>query len=213
LLCWAPGAVAQTLYVSDELSVALRSGASTQHRILAFITSGTALDVVGSSEDGEFYQVTADGKEGWVKAEYVMQSPSARAQLPTLNQRIDELKAALKNEKTTLAELRDNIRALEANTRALEKERDSLNNNLETIKQVAAHPVAIAQQNQQLQAELSNTSQALALEQAENAVLRDRNIKEWFVVGGGVALASVFFGLIIPNIRWRRKRDSWGGGF
>jgi len=205
-------ATAETLYISDELKVALRSGASTQHRIISFLTSGAELSVLETSVDGDFYRVNVDGKEGWVKAEYVMKSASARAQLPVLNKRIDVLKADIRSEKATTAELSARIKQLEEDKRALEKTRDGINDSLENLKQVAAKPFAIAQQNKELEAELAKIGNELAFLQNENAFLRDRNIKEWFMIGGGVSLASLFFGLIIPNIRWRRKRDSWGGG-
>ena len=45
---------------------------------------------------------------------------------------------------------------------------------------------------------------------SENEELRDDSLKEWFLIGGGVSLFSLFAGLVIPNFRWRKKRDSWG---
>jgi SH3 domain protein len=206
-------AAAETLYVSDELTVPIRSGATTQHRILGFLGSGTALDVQETSDDGEFYRVNAAGKEGWVKAEFSMKSPSARSQLPRLNQRIESLKADIKQEKATIAELNAKIRQLEADSRSLEKNRDGLSDSLEKLKQVAARPVAIAQQNKELEQQLNKVTSELTVLQEENEHLGDRNIKEWFLIGGGVSLASLLFGLVIPNIKWRRKRDSWGSGF
>ena len=204
---------AETLYVSDELSVPIRSGATTQHRILGFLTSGTVLDVQETSDDGEFHRVKAAGKEGWVKAEYSMKSPSARSQLARLNQRIESLKDDIKQEKNTIAELNERIKQFEADNRTLEKNRDGLSDSLEKLKQVAARPVAIAQQNKELEQQLSRVTSELNLLQEEREHLLDRSIKEWFLIGGGVALASLLFGLVIPNIKWRRKRDSWGSGF
>ncbi len=52
-------------YVSDELKIPLRSGASNKHRIIKFLRSGTALTVL-SNED-KFTEVEMrDGKSGWV---------------------------------------------------------------------------------------------------------------------------------------------------
>jgi SH3 domain protein len=206
-------ASAETLYVSDELTIPIRSGATMQHRILGFLTSGTSLDVQETSDDGDYYRVNAAGKEGWVKAEFAMKSPSARSQLPGLYKRIEALKADIGEGKSTIKDLNARIKQLEDDTRALEKNRDGLADSLDDLKQVAARPVAIAQHNKELEQNLNKVSNELTLVQAENEHLRDRNIKEWFMIGGGVSLASLFFGLIIPNFKWRRKRDSWGGGF
>ena len=47
---------------------------------------------------------------------------------------------------------------------------------------------------------------------SENAQLNDNSPKKWFIIGAAVALGSLVLGMIIPNIRWRKK-DSWGGSF
>ena len=58
---------AKVLYVSDELKVPMRSGASNGHRIVKFLVSGAALTVIEVSEDGNFTHVEASGgKTGWV---------------------------------------------------------------------------------------------------------------------------------------------------
>ena len=49
-----------TGYISDQLSVAMRSGASNQHRILKFLSSGAAVKVLETSEDGKYKLVEID---------------------------------------------------------------------------------------------------------------------------------------------------------
>ncbi len=205
-------ASAETLYVSDELTVPLRSGATMQHRIISFLPSGTALEVLEASDDGNYQHVQADDKDGWVKTEQLMKSPSARAQLVTLNKRIETLKSDLKQSVGDISELNARIKQLESDNRTLEKDRDAIATQLTELKQLASRPVAIAQQNKNLETKLAAIKTEFTAVQAENTQLRDRSIKEWFVIGGGVTLISLFLGLIIPSIKWR-KRDSWGGGF
>ena len=45
----------------------------------------------------------------------------------------------------------------------------------------------------------------------ENRELENDSDQKWFMIGAGVTLVSLFIGLIIPNIRWRKK-DSWSSG-
>jgi SH3 domain protein len=205
-------ASAETMYVSDELTVPMRSGTSEQYRIISFLPSGTALDVLEPSPDGSYQHVKAGDADGWVKTDQLMKTPAARAQLVSLNERIDSLKAQLKQSGGSIAELNAQIKQLEDDKRALGKNRDDLAASLNDLKQVAAHPAAIAQQNQTLEDKLTSLNEEFNTVQAENTQLRDRSIKEWFMIGGGVSLISLFLGLIIPSIKWR-KRDSWGGGF
>lgn len=203
---------AETLYVSDELTIPLRSGATMQHRIISFLPSGAALEVLGASDDGNYQHVKVDDKDGWVKTEHLMKSPSARVQLVTLNKRIDTLKSELKQSTGTISDLNARIKQLDNDNLTLEKDRDAIAAQLAELKQLASRPVAIAQQNKNLEDKLAAIKTEFAVVQAENEHLRDRSIKEWFVIGGGVTLISLFLGLIIPSIKWR-KRDSWGGGF
>jgi SH3 domain protein len=205
-------ASAETMYVSDELTIPMRSGTSDQYRIVSFLPSGTALEVLEPSPDGSYQHVKVDDKDGWVKTEQLMKAPAARAQLVTLNQRIESLKAQLKQSGGSIAELNAQIKQLENDKSALEKSRDDMATSLNHLKQVAANPAAIAQQNKALEDKLASLDAEFSAVQAENAHLRNRDIKEWFMIGGGVSLLSLFFGLIIPNIKWR-KRDSWSGGF
>jgi len=205
-------ASAETMYVSDELTIPLRSGASPQYRIISFLPSGTALEVLEPGPDGNYQHVKVDDKDGWVKTDQLMKTPAARDQLVTLNQRIENLKSQLKQSGSSIAELKAQIKQLENDKRSLEKNRDELTASLNQLKQVAAQPVAIAQKNKTLEEQLASLKTEFSAVQMENSHLRNRNIKEWFMIGGGVSLISLFFGLIIPNIKWR-KRDSWSGGF
>lgn len=205
-------ASAETMYVSDELTVPMRSGTSDQYRIVSFLPSGAALEVLEPSPDGSYQHVKTGDKDGWVKTEQLMKAPAARDQLVTLNQRIESLKAQLKQSGNSIAGLNTQIKQLENDKRALEKNRDDLNASLNQLKQVAAHPVEIAQKNRALEDKLAGLNAEYSAVQTENEHLRNRDLKEWFMIGGGVSLISLFFGLIIPNIKWR-KRDSWSGGF
>lgn len=218
LLCILPviagPAIAETAYVSDELKVALRSGDTRQHRIVQFITSGAKLDVVETNDAGTYKKVvTASGKEGWVAVENLMSSASARSRMPGLNQRIASLKSDIKQQKNTISELNATIKDLQNQNKKLDSYGQNKNKELEDLAKATARPALLAKQNQKLTIDLEKTNRELDLALAENASLGDSNIKEWFMIGAGVSLISLFFGLIIPNFKWRRKTDSWGGGF
>lgn len=42
-------------YVSDELTIPMRTGPTTSHKILKFLTSGTMVDVLDVSDDKKGY--------------------------------------------------------------------------------------------------------------------------------------------------------------
>ncbi len=209
----APVAQAETLYVSDELKIAMRSGATSGHRIVKFIPSGTRLKVLGESDDGKFKQVEIEGgKQGWVEVANLSSSTSARSRLPGLNRKIGSLNDRLKDSQAEVRELKQQLSAAENRGSKLDAFGKQKTDELEALRERVARPLQLAQQKEQLQDELKRVQGRLDMALAENADLRDSSIKEWFMIGGGVSLLSLFAGLIIPSIRWRKK-DSWSNNF
>jgi SH3 domain protein len=202
---------ATTLYVSDELSIPLRTGGSNQYRILKFLQSGAALNVLETDEASGYSRVeTADGKEGWVETAKLMQEKSARDRIIYINKKMEQIKASEGDLKKSIADLEGQRNDLKQQNADLNRKYRALEDELEKLKKTAAEPIMISRQNRTLEHELAQeraTSQAL---EQENLELKDRDIKDWFMIGAGVSLGSLFFGLIIPNFKWRRKRDSWG---
>jgi len=100
---------AKTSYVSDELKVPMRSGASNGHRILKFLRSGTALTVLSASDDNKFVEVKAGDKTGWIAAGDVMDVPSGRARLAFANKKSATMRQENKDLKKSIAELKSQI--------------------------------------------------------------------------------------------------------
>ncbi len=204
-------AVAKTSYVSDALKVPMRSGASSGHRIVKFVKSGTALTVLGASEDNKYIEVKiADGKTGWIAASDVMDIPSGRDRLVAANKKLSKLRQENKEMKSSVAGLKTEIRQLKNEKSGLQGERTNLSNSLNDLKITAANPLALSKKNRQLTRELNKAQSRAEMLDKDNQQLRSNIMQEWFMIGGGVSLGSLIIGLIITRINWRRKRDSWG---
>ena len=205
---------AKTAYISDEVNVAMRSGASNQHRILKFLKSGTAFTVLGNSDDEKYFEIElADGKTGWVATENVMDTPSARDRLVSANEKLGQLRQENKELKNTAAELRADVKKLKSEINTLQNERAKLSATLEDLKVTAANPLMLRQENMQLKASLSKAEANAAGLDKENQQLRNNVAQEWFIIGGAVSLGSLIVGLILTRINWKRKRGSWGDSY
>jgi len=204
---------AKTSYVSDELKVPMRSGASNGHRIVKFIKSGTALTVLGASNDNKFLEVEAAGKTGWVAASDVMDIPSGRDRLVSVTEKLSKSREMRKELKSTVAELKAEIRGLKKEKGGLLSERTNLSNSLDDLKITASNPLALAKKNKQLKKDLNKAEANAAMLEKDNQQLRSNVMQEWFVIGGAVAIGSLILGLLLTRINWRRKRDSWGDSF
>lgn len=204
--------LAETLYVSDELQVAMRSGDTTAHRIIKFIKSGTPLEVIDSNDDDSFKLVKIPGgKQGWVEAKNLSSQPAAREQIAGLSRKVDSLRKNLGEREAEIKQLKQSLREAESKNQKLEQTSKNKIDELADLQRIASRPVQLAREKQQLEIELGNAEQERDRALAENEQLADDSIKEWFMIGAGVTLVSLFIGLIIPSIRWRKK-DSWSSG-
>jgi len=205
---------AKTSYVSDELKVAMRSGATNGHRIIKFLKSGTALTVLGASDDNKFIEVKiADGKSGWIATENVMDVRSGRDRLVSVNKNLSKSRAQIKELKGTVAKLKSEVRALKKEKGGLANERTNLSNSLEDLKITASNPLALSRKNKQLKKDLNKAEASAAMLEKDNQRLRSNVMQEWFMIGGAVAIGSLILGIILTRINWRRKHDNWGDGF
>lgn len=206
--------MAKTAYVSDQLKIPMRSGATDGHRIVTFLRSGTMLTIIDTSGDDKYTQVeTASGKSGWVLSSDLMNSSSGRARLAISNKRLTEAKAELQKLKDSVGGLKAEIRQLKNEKGDLENKSTNLSNSLEDLKITAANPVALSKKNKQLKKELEKVRANETMLAEDNKQLRSSVMQEWFVIGGAVSIGSMIFGIILTRINWRRKRDSWGDSF
>ena len=200
-------ATAQTTrWVADDLEVAVRSGPSLKHKILRFIESGTPMTVLAQDDESGYSQVrTPDGIEGWMLTEQLMDRRGARERLERAEARIESLQASQQQSRGEIEALQARIRELEAEKATLQSTLEGAQAELSELRRVAAEPIAVAQENETLSRALAAEQQKVERLGAEVRVLKDRSLKEWFLIGAGVSLGSLFLGLIIPRIRWRRR--------
>ena len=201
----------ETRYVSDELSIPMRTGASSKHRIVYFPKSGTPLTVKETSEDGVYVHVTSPGgKEGWVESQYLMNQASARDRIVSVSKRLEKSRALEKELKQQVKELNAENRELTEQVKQFQREIKSQESSMEQLKRISANPVALANKNKSLEDQLSKVTSTNKLLAEENEHLKDASAKDWFILGAAVSLGSLLFGLLITRINWKRKRHSWG---
>lgn len=196
-------------YVTDELEITLRSGKSTKHQILRMIQSGTPVEVIEVDEESKYSKVkTPTGAIGWVISRYLENIPSARDRLAEAEKEIAKLKISNNRLNSDLGSVKQIKSKLSNDHKQLEKENRRLVQELTRIRQTAASAIAIDNENKDLKQKLKNLDREHQTLQQEAIALRDRTDRDWFMVGAGVVIIGIVIGLIIPNIRWRRK-SSW----
>ena len=192
-------AVGDVNYISDVLTVPLRSGASTKHRILhQGLPSGTKLTILATDEEAGFTQVrTSNGMEGWLRSQYLTGEPIARDKLADAKKRLQDLKAKIDKERKARSSLESESKVLAASNQTLDSKVQALSQELAELKVISADPineharnVELAKQNERLAGEVDELSQKIR--QLENNVQR-----EWLLYGGGLTLIGLLLGVAI----------------
>ena len=207
LLLVAFSAAAESQYVIDKVIITMRSGQSTQHKIIRHLPSNTKLEIL---EAGEKYSHVRgpDGKEGWVLNQYITPEPTAIIKLESAERKLAKFAA---DNKRLKAELKS-LGSKEAN---VSKERNDLNrvskkqaDELAHLRRVAAKPLKLENENQHIKKELLDLENEHTLLSQETQMLRDSSDQEWFLNGAGVIIVGIILGLIIPRLKVRKK-SSW----
>ncbi len=125
LTCGAQAAT--TRYVTDEFQITMRSGESSSHRIVRMLSSGTPVEVLSASSENGYSQVrTSDGKTGYVLSRQLMDTPSSRNRVATLEQQLKDLQTEPGQLGAKLATLQEENRQLTEANRQLQGVKNDL---------------------------------------------------------------------------------------
>ena len=198
--------LAQSGWVSDQFEIMLRTGPSTNNAIELMVDSGTELQIIGEDAEAGYTQVrTGGGTEGWVLSRYLMSQPSAREQLVTLSQQLTDATSDSSSMGSQLSSIRGEYEQATRQIRQLEQEKASLQSTLDEITQKAANTLAIDQQNQNLQQQLTDSEIKVSMLEQENDSLSGQSSRKWFIAGALVLIGGVLVGLILPRMKFQRR--------
>ena len=208
-LLFAAAAHSQTRYVTDNLSVELRRGPSTEYLILRSLEAGEMVEVLEQTGQGySRIRVPDQGTEGWILTRFLSSETSARDRLAVAER-------SLSNARSRVAELEQQVASLSAEmggTKAeLEQTRTShehMSQELSSIKTASASAIETRDQNEVLRQKLVDRERQVEQLTVENGVLAGRTSQSWFLVGAGVLFGGVVIGLIAPSLR-RKRRSDW----
>lgn len=210
LLSNAYNVFAETVYVTDTLKIEVRSGMSTQHKILTMLPSGSPLEVVNHNADTGYTAVQInENQTGYILTRYTKKQPTARWLLNDVKKNNAQLQSDLKTAQQTLTTLSASNKKNAQSNNTLAKEKIRLSNELAEIKQTAANAILLKQQRDQFQERLVNIERENEKLKRETQTLQDSANQDWFLYGGILAFFGIFFGLLIPKISWHKRTNSW----
>lgn len=197
----------QARYITDDLSIPMRSGVTLQHKIVKMLRSGTQVEVLEGNSDNT--KIRFQGIEGWVLTRFLENIPPAGIRLEQAEQKVATLELENTRLKAEIKAIGEQRGQTENTYQKLKDDNQYLRANFENLRQTAANVIDIAKQNEQLKKQLIEIERIRQALQQQNTVLQDRTARDWFMIGAAVALASLIVSLLIPKIiRWRR-RSQW----
>ena len=195
---------AQTVYVSEDFEITMRTGPGTDRKIISLIQSGKALEMVEKGEDWSMVR-TANGKEGWVLNRYLTEDQPCAMVLDRVRQDYDVLATQYKDVKAQYDELSAQRKALNENITQSQQERDELSQAYSTLKKESAEYLKLKKRHQQVAADLEAEKTRSAKLDDENMQMKRSRIIQWVLTGGGIMLVGFFIGLFSSG---RRKTRS-----
>ncbi|RJS94663.1 TIGR04211 family SH3 domain-containing protein [Salinisphaera sp. Q1T1-3] len=198
-------ASAATRYVSDQLSINMRSGPGNQYRIDRLLDAGDQLETL-SSNNGWTKVRTRDGKVGFVLTRFLADSPAAESQLADAKNKADNLSSENQDLKKELSEALHGSDQLGELKKNLVAENKSLKAQLQKIRETSADAIRIGNENEKYRQQIMQLRSTVDRLKHENESLQSR--REGMQVGALILTGGILIGLFLPMLR-RRRKGNW----
>lgn len=199
-------AFGESVWVSDQFEVMLRTGPSTNNAIQLMVGSGAELEILEEDAESGYSRVrTGGGTEGWVLSRYLMREPGAREQLISLTEQLTSAAAEGSSMGSQLGAIRGEYDAAQRRISELERENSDLQGEIAEIRRTAANTLAIDSQNKSLQQQLTDAEIQVNILEQENDELSGQSTRNWVITGALIMFAGVLVGLILPRMKWQRR--------
>ncbi|NVJ49320.1 MAG: TIGR04211 family SH3 domain-containing protein [Gammaproteobacteria bacterium] len=185
-LCCSSALMAeQTAYVTDNLSTAVRSGATNEYRIVFYLPAGSSVTVLDDAAENGFIKVRDErGREGWTLERFIVETKGARVRLAETQQQLASALSTIETMKT------EHEQALK-----------SIQDKLDIANDIVRRSATFQNQISELQTKNATLEQQLELKDG-------RFREEVFLAGAGVIVVGMFMGMIMGRL-FRKKRSSW----
>ncbi len=208
LLLFSTVAAAKVEYVSDELVINMRSGKGNSFKIIKIVKSGTPLTIL-EQDSGYTRAKTPQGVEGWVLSRFLIKTPVAKTLLAKAQHDVAQMKEKYDFMVTELSTVKTERDTLSSSENKLLSNKENLNVELAKLKKIAARPMQLEAENDQLRNELVKIESENRLLKQEYQTLEDNSDQEWFMTGAGVLFGGMILGLIFPKLRSGQKKANW----
>ncbi len=206
LFIFSQSLMAKNVYVSDQLSINMRTDKGVEFKIIKVLESGTKLIVLEDDKSGYTKVKTAQGLVGWVLSRFLQDDDVARSK----NKRLTKSYQQLLQQQTALKEqyerLKNEHSQLLQTEEKLTVENEKINKDIERLRKIAARPMQLENDNEKLRNEILNQENNSRLLKQQVQTYRESSERDWFISGALVLLGGIFLGLFLPKMKSNRQR-------
>ncbi|MDF1578765.1 MAG: TIGR04211 family SH3 domain-containing protein [Desulfobulbales bacterium] len=126
-------APAETMYVTDQLVITVRRGASNEHAIIKTITSYTPLEVLEHVEENKYAKVRlTSGEEGYALVQHLTDNTPKTQIISRLGKEVEKLRNTLEDIENQRNQLTEELKNIQEETSSKNEELDSYASELES---------------------------------------------------------------------------------
>ncbi len=195
---------AETAYVSDQLSITVRTGKGTNRKIIALIKSDQKVEALEKGEEWTLVRLQ-NGKEGWALSRYLTSSIPKRIQLESLQLKYNDLEQQAKSSALEIDKLKSDNKKLSTSLAEKEKALNNLQAEHDALKTESADFLNLKEEFEETSRQLVNqTKKAKELKVLADKLQYYQYIK-WFLAGSGVLLVGILIGF---STKRKRRQPS-----
>jgi SH3 domain protein len=196
--------IADTVYVSENFEVTMRTGPGTDRKIIDLVESGKALEMVEKGDEWSMVR-ESNGKEGWVLNRYLTANEPCNMVLNRVKQEYDGLSEKYKSLKQNFDQIQAEKKSINADLSQSQQDRDEMSKAYDKLKKDSASYLKLKKRFQEATANLEAEKTRGAKLDEENLQMKRSRIIQWVLTGGGIMLIGFFIGLFSSS---RRKSRS-----
>ena len=195
---------AETVYVSEECEITMRTSPGNDRKIISLIKSGNAMEILEKGQEWSMVRIPS-GKEGWVLNRYITTSQPSAMVLERVRKDYDVLAAKYKELKERFDRLDAQKKTIDADFSQSRRTQDELSAAYETLKKESGDFLKLKQRHQEMTAELEAEKTLSAKLDEENLEMKRNRIIQWVLTGSGIVLVGFFIGFFSSSLRKPRS--------
>ena len=194
-------------YVTDSFKVTLRTGPSTENKIISMVSSGQHVEILKSENGWSLVHLEDKSidNEGWILSRYLMKRIPWKAEVKSLRNANAEMKIKLPKISKGLDDALRREKVLVTRLEEKSSQFDTLKNEYESLKTGAASFVELREKEAATRKALEKTQEELQKLTEENRILISSKRNLWFLSGALVLLFGLIIGLAIGRKQTRHR--------